>query len=62
MKVDVEPGSEAQVLFSKVKSLRDELVTAWQERAVVLSKLGQERLYDEIKKTCELLSGMTMHR
>lgn len=55
-------SSEADLVLSKVRVLRAEIVTAWQERAVVLSKYEQERLHQEIVRTCELLSNLTRTR
>lgn len=62
MNFEAEGPSEADLLLERVRTLRDEIVTAWQERAVVLSKFEQERLHQEIVKTCELLSAMTRTR
>ena len=59
---DPEPAeplaSEADLFLNKVRVLQDELVSAWQERAVVLSKSEQHELRVEIVKTCDLLAGL----
>ena len=57
-----DPQSDADALLAKVRALRDEIITAWAERAVVLSKYEQERLHQEITKTCELLADLTRTR
>ena len=54
----VMPASEADLLLNRVRVLQDELVSAWQERAVVLSKSEQHKLRVEIVKTCDLLAGL----
>ena len=57
---DSEPEeSEFQTMLRLIRALRNELVTAWRERAVVLSKEEQERLHQEIKRTCQFLSDLT---
>lgn len=54
-----EAGLETDLLLGKVRLLRSEIVTAWRERAVILSKYEQKQLRQEIIKTCELLSNLT---
>lgn len=50
--------SEADLILNRVRVLQVELVSAWQERAVVLSKSEQHALRLEIVKTCDLLAGL----
>lgn len=57
-----QPSSELEAVLARVRILRDELVIAWQERAVVLSKSEQGSLYQEIVGTCELLTNLTRSR
>ena len=52
-------GSEFSTILGLIRGLRDELVTAWRERAVVLSVEEQELLHQEIKRTCRFLSDLT---
>jgi hypothetical protein len=47
--------SEAQLIFADLKTLRNRIVAAWQERAIMLSSEEQRDLRDEIQRTCELL-------
>ena len=58
--VSIRP-SEAEVILSDLRILRDKVVTAWCERGVVLSKEEQADLHAEIKRTCELLTDLTRH-
>lgn len=47
--------SEAQLIFADLERLRNRIVAAWQERALMLSSEEQRELRDEIQRTCELL-------
>lgn len=51
--------SEAEAILQNLQALSDQLVTAWQERAVVLTIEEQSMLRREIHKTCEMLSNLT---
>ena len=51
--------SEAQRILTHLRSLRSSMLTAWQERAVILSREEQQELKDEINRTCELLTSVT---
>jgi hypothetical protein len=50
--------SEGEFLIRDLRALRSAIVTSWQERAVVLTRSEQAELRDEIKTTCELLTGL----
>lgn len=52
---------EADEILTNVRLLRDQIITAWNERGVVLSREEQARLHAEIKQTCELLMDLTRH-
>lgn len=54
-------SQEAEDILSNLRALRDQIVTAWNERGVVLSREEQATLHDEIKQTCELLTDLTRH-
>jgi uncharacterized protein YukE len=51
--------SEAQQILADLRGLRRQIIDAWHERGVILSKEEQQQLRDEIKYTCELLSALT---
>ena len=55
-------SSEADAILQNVRSLRDAIVTAWRERAVVLSSDEREMLHNEITQTCSFLSDLTRRR
>jgi len=48
----------ADDLLGEVVELRARIVTAWRERAVMLTREEQHRLLDEIKETCRLLGDL----
>ena len=50
---------EANDILSNLRSLREQIVTAWSERGVVLSREEQAALQAEIKDTCEFLTQLT---
>jgi hypothetical protein len=52
---------EAEEILTNLRALRDQIVTAWSERGVVLSREEQEALHDEIKQTCQFLTDLTRH-
>ena len=54
---DVE--SECDSTLRSIQRLRDEVVRAWQDRAVLLTKSEQAQLHAEIKRTCQLLTDLT---
>lgn len=51
--------SEAQAILQKLQALSNQVVTAWQERAVILTMEEQSMLRREIHKTCEMLTNLT---
>ena len=53
---------EPDAVFGKVQALRDEIVIAWQERAIMLNHYEQELLRLEILKACKLLSDLVGNR
>ena len=53
--------SEAEAILQNLRTLRDQIVIAWNERAVVLSRDEQAELHAEIKQTCEFLTDLTRH-
>lgn len=53
--------SEAEAILQNLRCLRDQIVIAWRERAVVLSREEQAELHAEIKQTCEFLTDLTRH-
>lgn len=56
----IRPAGVAPIL-ENLRSLRDQIVTAWRERGVMLSDEEQRQLHAEIKQTCEFLTDLT-HR
>ena len=54
-------ANEAGDILLNLRALRDQIVTAWNERGVVLSREEQVLLHAEIKQTCEFLTALTRH-
>jgi hypothetical protein len=54
-------ASEAEAILANLRSLRHQIVTAWQERGVLLSREEQGELHAEIMQTCEFLADLTRH-
>ena len=52
-------SQEAEDILTNLRALRDQIVTAWNERGVVLSREEQAALHLEIKQTCEFLTDLT---
>ena len=52
-------SSEADRIMADLRALRQAVLVAWQERAVILSREQRLELTAEIKETCELLTGLT---
>ena len=52
-------GPEAERILSNLRSLRNQIVTAWRERAVVLTAEERTELRHEIKETCRFLEDLT---
>jgi hypothetical protein len=50
---------ELEQILTDLRALRDKIVTAWRERAVVLTSEERTELRDEIKQTCEFLNHLT---
>jgi hypothetical protein len=49
----------ADDLVVEISGLRTRLISAWRERAVMLTPEEQKRLRQEIKDTCALLTELT---
>ncbi|GAA4747813.1 hypothetical protein GCM10023264_12030 [Sphingomonas daechungensis] len=54
-------GSEAERIRKALRLLSDQIVTAWNERGVLLSSEERTDLRQEIKDTCEFLTDLTRH-
>jgi predicted nuclease of restriction endonuclease-like (RecB) superfamily len=54
-------SSDAEEILSNLRALREQIVTAWSERGVVLNRPEQAALHAEIKETCEFLTALTRH-
>ena len=54
-------SAEAESILLNLRALRDQIVTAWRERGVVLSREEQDALHAEIQQTCEFLTNLTRH-
>ena len=52
-------GHEAQAILKNLRSLRDQIVTAWREKGVALIPEEQAELRAEIKQTCQFLTDLT---
>ena len=52
----------ADVMLADFRNLRERFITAWKERAVMLTREEQERLRQEIADTCTLLTELTRRR
>lgn len=48
----------ADALLDEIVELRARIVTAWRERAVMLTREEQHRLLAEIQETCRLLGDL----
>lgn len=46
-------------MLDEIRDLRERIVSAWRERAVMLTREEQNLLYGEIKETCRLLNDLT---
>ena len=53
--------SEAERILADLRSLRQSIIVAWRERAVILSREEQLELTAEIKETCQILTDLTTH-
>ena len=51
--------SEGDSILENLRALREQIIIAWRERAVVLSTEEQAALKAEIEKTCEFLTDLT---
>jgi uncharacterized protein YukE len=60
LNLEAEPASELQALLARVQMLRDEIINAWRDRGVTLTRSEQARLHAEITDTCKLLSDLTL--
>lgn len=56
--VDIRP-SEADEIRRNLSALCEQIITAWRERGVLLSREEQADLHAEIKQTCEFLTDLT---
>ena len=52
-------GREAEAILNNLRALRDQIVTAWREKSVVLVPDEQAELRAEIKQTCQFLTDLT---
>ena len=52
-------SNEAEDILTNLRALRDQIVTAWSERGIVLGREEQAALHAEIKQTCEFLTALT---
>jgi hypothetical protein len=52
-------ATEAHAIMADIRQLRQRVLVAWNERAVVLTKEEQRELKAEITHTCELLTLLT---
>ena len=52
--------SDVDIIRSNLRALRDQVVTAWCERGVVLDSEERAALQAEIKRTCEFLTALTL--
>lgn len=50
---------EVEEILINLRSLRDEIVAAWSERCVLLTREEQDILHAEIQQTCALLVDLT---
>lgn len=48
----------ADALLEEIVELRARIITAWRERAVMLTREEQHRLLTEIQQTCRLLGDL----
>ena len=51
--------SDAEELLAELRTMRNRMVSAWQERGVTLLREEQERLRQEIADTCTILADLT---
>lgn len=49
---------EAEEIRTNLRALRNQIIAAWGERGVILSREEQAILHAEIKQTCELLMDL----
>jgi hypothetical protein len=54
-----QSGREADAILINLRDLRDQIVTAWREKGVVLLPEEQAELRAEIKQTCQFLTDLT---
>jgi hypothetical protein len=54
-------GREAEAILNNLRALRDQIVTAWREKGVVLIPEERAELRDEIKQTCQFLTDLTQY-
>ena len=55
----IAPAGEAARLLATLGQLRQELVDAWVQRAVILTREEQDALRAAIRETCALLTALT---
>jgi uncharacterized protein YukE len=51
---------DAGDMLREIIDLRQRIVTAWRERAVMLTREEQRQLHDEITATCEILGELKL--
>lgn len=54
-----DDSSEAERIFTDLRSLRRNVIDAWQARGVILTAEERRELRDEIRETCALLEDLT---
>ena len=54
--------ADAHSISNGLRLLREQIITAWTERAVLLSKEEQSDLLQQIQDTCQLLTDLTSHQ
>ena len=52
-------ASEGKRILTDLRSLRRQIIDAWQERGITLTREEQHELRDELRRTCELLTDLT---
>jgi len=54
-------SAEVERILAELRALRQCVLVAWKERAVILSREEQLTLKAEIKETCEILIDLTSY-
>ena len=56
--VSIRPP-EAEIILGNLRALREQIITAWSERSVMLDAEERAELRAEIRETCDFLSELT---